>query len=338
MTMPLALLQGAPDKMLLYMMIAITVLVAIALGRRFFVNLFEVITAPTASLHHHGRNETFFFSLMVVFLGGVIGALALTVAQPQVQQGMQDLSQSVGHELAQGNSNPNYREMSATYATEIISTNIDTYVTANIPWLPAVLLAFWLIVGLLFWLLTKMFGAQATAGNFLGSLSYGYFFYGIGFALCLPAIVKLLTNILYGLSAQLSFDPLTIAGLVLVLYGLILIIMGIIQGAEIGGGQFIVCAILFLIVVGGGLIALLYYQFMPQASSFAAQVRSLDPSKAGFHMPGDTGGGAPPPPPSEPSKDEGTHVDGGGVNSQTGGKHPVAGGGSASTSGGDSGD
>jgi hypothetical protein len=332
MTMPLALQTGAPNNMLLYILIGMTVLILVALGKRFFVNLFETITAPAASMHHHGRSETFFFSFMVVLFGGLIGALVLTALQPKVHDTFVQVAKDTGRELAQGNGNPNYRDTAADWADNKILNNLETYVEGNLIWLPGVALAMWFVVGFMFWLFSKMFGAQTTLGNFLGALSYGYFFYSIGFALYLPSLIKAWTNMLFALPAAPDMDGLTIAGAVLMFYGAILIAIGVVNSSEITIGQFIVCFILYAILAGGSMSALQYYQFMPKAATFSSEVKSLDPSKAGYRLPGANGGGGAPPPPPSPPPSEGTRKPGG-VDHGDQNRHPGRGGGDSSSEG-----
>src|SRR5690606_38547757 len=146
---PLALLQASADQMMPIMLIVLTIGVLIALGKRFFVALFEIITAPQASLAYHGKENTLFFAVMVVFLGGLIGLVYLTFQQPQISSDLQSFSQSVGSQIAQGNSNPNYRDIAGEMAAARIFKNIDTYVVGNFVLYPLLCIGQWLLMGLM---------------------------------------------------------------------------------------------------------------------------------------------------------------------------------------------
>src|SRR5689334_22949597 len=111
MSLPFALLQGTDTKTMLIMLGVITLGILVALGKRFFVSMFEVITAPGASLGHYGRENNAFFSLFIVFLGGLIGLFYLTLQQPQISSKLSETAMSVGQGIAQGNSNANYRDI-----------------------------------------------------------------------------------------------------------------------------------------------------------------------------------------------------------------------------------
>jgi hypothetical protein len=301
MYFPVALLQGSDDKMMLGMVAGAILILLIALGKRFFVALFEVITSPQASLGYHGKENTFLFSMFVVFLGGVLGLLYLTLQQPQISSDLSGFAKSTGQSIAQGNSNQTYRQISGEWAASRIDNALQTYVVGNFLYFPVLMVGIWFLNGLLFWLCSKMFGAQASLPAFLGALSWAYFFYGIANALSLSSAVKSITGSLFQQQPTPDMSIPVIVSLVLSLYAFILFCMGVVQAAEIGIGQLIVCILLIGIVVGGAEYYFFSQQFVPQASAFSGEITSYDPSQPGFTIgggsytpPADTGGSAPP--------------------------------------------
>jgi hypothetical protein len=160
--------------------------------------------------------------------------------------------------------------------------------------------------------MSKMFGTQVGLSTFLGSISFAYFFLGIAMALMLPWAIKTSASSLFAQPATMTPSVPVIIGGVLALYGFILLVLGVIQAAEITAGQFIVIFILFGILAGGLSWYVTTYQVKPKVDAFVAQVTGLDPSKPGFQMPDSGGGGgglpsmpppaaAPTPAPSAPS-------------------------------------
>lgn len=294
MYLPLALLQASDDQTTLIMLAVVTLGVLIALGKNFFAALWEIITAPQASLAHHGQKNTLFFAVMVVFLGGLIGLLYLTFQQPQISSGFTSFAKEAGQQIAQGNSNPNYREIAGNWAADRIDNALQTYVVGNFIWFPIYMLVVWLINGILFFGMSKMFGTQTSLSDFLGALAYPYFFSAIASALLLPSSAKGQAAALFGQTPPQEIDvPIIIAG-VLVLYAFVLLCMAVIQAAEISAGQFIVCLILASILAGGVGYYFMTQKFVPMADEFQGEVASYDPSKANFRMPG-SGSYAPPP-------------------------------------------
>jgi hypothetical protein len=286
MELPLALLQASNDQTTLILLSVITLVVLVSLGKRFFVALWEILLAPQASLSHHGRDNTFMFAVMVVFLGGLIGLVYLTFQQPQISSDFSRFAASTGSQIAQGNSNANYREIAGRLGGDRIDNALQTFVVGNFIWFPALWLVLWIVTGLLFFLMSKMFGSQTSASDFLGALAYPFFFYAIADALSLPAQATLLTGSLFGQSPDTAMGLPTIIAAVLGFYGFVLFCMAVVQAAEISFGQFIVCLILAGILKGGAGYYLMTQQFQPMADSFVGEVTSYDPSKPGFKMPG----------------------------------------------------
>ena len=77
-------------------------------------------------------------------------------------------------------------------------------------------------------------------------------------------------------------DAFGIAGAVLMIYGLVIVLMGIAQAADLTGGQVIGVLIVMLIIFGGVGYAIFYFS-QPKWEEFAAEVQRIGPS---YYMPG----------------------------------------------------
>ena len=130
-----------PSSQLLIVFGIIGLAVLVALGGRFFTNLFEVVTAPGASLGHHGRNDQFFFSLFVVFLGGLIGSVVLLVKQAAIIEAFRTAASVIAEAAARGNANEIYRGDAMNWGVNTMMSNFDIYVTANFIFYPIVVVA-----------------------------------------------------------------------------------------------------------------------------------------------------------------------------------------------------
>jgi len=269
----LALVDGDQSLFIVLGIIALASLVA--LGGKFFVNLFEVLTAPAASLGHHGQNDNFFFSVIIVFLGGLVASFLMIHGRQELATDFHELSTAVCSDAAQQNSSEVYRDIASDWGVTTMDSQFSIYVLDNLIFVPVALVLLWLVLGLVAWVGTKMVGSAATLGNLLGSLAYGCLFMSIGFGLMAPYLVEAV----YGMVAQEPVMPggMAIAGIVLVLYGLVLYLIGISQGANITGGQAAVPVILLLVVLAG-ISFLVYYQSSPTFDDFLGSIRSYNPS------------------------------------------------------------
>jgi len=253
----------------------ITLATLVALGLRFFINMFEVITAPGASLSHYGQNDNFFFSIFVVFLGGLIGTFGLLATQSQLTTSFHDIATTLCNGAAQMNSNANYRDIAAQYGISIMDGNFDIYVTSNLVFFPILMVVLWIITGSICFVASKVFAGQGSYGNFLSGLAYGAFFYSIGLAFSVPDSLAA-----YSASLQTSAvapSALGIIGSILMLYGIVLFIMGVSQGADLAGGQ-VIGVIIVLIVVLGGLSYLGIYYATPIWQEFTNSIQSYNPA------------------------------------------------------------
>src|SRR4051794_10958646 len=147
--MPFSMLQaaGPNDRMMLIVLGVIALLTLVVLGFKFFRNLFEIITAPGASLKYHGQMDNFFFSLLVVFLGGLISVAIMVAGQDKIAQSWNNYSSKVSQDLGAANSNHIYQDVAEKYAKDRLDTNFDIYFVQNMIMMPMLFLALWFVLG-----------------------------------------------------------------------------------------------------------------------------------------------------------------------------------------------
>ncbi len=283
MTLVLAQTIGSSsDPKLLMVMGIICLLVLVALGGKFFVNLFEVITAPAASLGHHGKNDNFFFSMFVVFWGGMIGSVFLLLNKVMILEEFQSFATSVGNYVAQGNGSEIYRPDAAAWGTTVLTSGFDLYIVSNFIFFPVIAVVCWLLAGSLMYMFAKLLGGLGELSEFLGSVAYGAMFMAIGCAMSFVLKVQMLSmfSSLVGSGgvSQPSPDAISIIGLVLTLYGLILFIIGIGQGASITGGQVVGVVLIYLILVGVICYLIQSQLITPALEDFTTQIIIHNPS------------------------------------------------------------
>jgi len=151
MAVALAMLQiGSTSGQELFIILGVIMLATlIALGLKFFVNIFEVLTAPGASMRHHGQSDNFFFSIFVVFLGGLIGTFGLLASKTVLAEEFTSHATQVCNDIALGNNNENYRAIAAGWGLDTMVDNFDILVLDNLIFFPVVMVLVWLIVGLI---------------------------------------------------------------------------------------------------------------------------------------------------------------------------------------------
>ncbi|MDQ3023694.1 MAG: hypothetical protein M3R04_04795 [bacterium] len=249
--MPFSLLlqtAGQPDRTMLIVIGVVALFTLVVLGLKFLRNLFEVITAPTASLKYHGQSDHFFQSLLIVFLGGLIATTILVATQERTVTAFSHYSGHVSQDMANANSNELYRGVVEDFARTKIDSNFNIFFIQNMIMLPMLFVAVWLFFGLLCFVFSKMFGAGVTAADMLGSLAYSAFFTTIGIALAAPLIIDFIAG--QAGAPPASPDPMSMVGAVLVLYGVVLFMMGVSAAAEITIVQVVGIIVMLLIVLG----------------------------------------------------------------------------------------
>jgi hypothetical protein len=296
MTVALALLQAGQlqDNSMYIVLGILCLLVLVALGFKFWRNMFEVITAPAASLGYHGQNDNFFFSLVIVILGGLIGTFILINAQNDMTQGFHDTAVVFATAAAEGGSSTNYRDVAANWGTNKLDDTFNNNITSNLSFYPVLLVLNWIFVGFFAFLGAKMFGGHTTLGTLLGSFAYPTFFLSIGLAAFTVACFGSLSTVMSafggaGASSAAASGGMnmlwTTVGFVLLVYGIILWFIALAQGGQVTIGG-VIGVLVVLLVVNGGLGALAFYQgIAPWHKALITNIQSIDPSKPGFQMP-----------------------------------------------------
>jgi len=274
--MPLNLSLQASAGIPMWMLIGIVILLTlIVLGFKFFRNMFEVITAPAASLKYHGENDNFFFSMMLTFLGGLIATLILMQNQEQLGSAFSEYSTSISATLASSNSNQTYHDVVQNWAKDRMDLSFNTFVTNNLILYVIAALALWVVIGFLGFILARMFGGQCTAGNFLGSTAYSAFFANIGLGLAGVSIVKAIAASASG--GAPSLDGMGIAGALVLLYSLILFLMAANNAADLSSGQTVGVAIGLIILLSGAGFGI-FHEGQKTFGEFAGEVQSYNPA------------------------------------------------------------
>jgi hypothetical protein len=277
--MPLSMLlqtDGPADRTMIIVMGVIALVILVVLGLSFLRNLFEVITAPTASLKYHGQSDHFFRSLLIVFLSGLIATVIMLAGQTKIVDAYSVYSTHIATDLGEGNVNPNYKDIARDKAQRTLDSNFNIFFVQNMLILPMFFVGVWLVIGFLTFILSKIFNGGATAVDMLGTTAYSAFFMTIGFALATPFLIGQIAGAAGATAA--SPDPMGIIGAVLMLYGVVLYFLGVTHAAELSGGQTL-GVVIFLLVLLGGLSYWGYDSSSKTFETFANGIRSFDPSK-----------------------------------------------------------
>lgn len=281
-------LGSSSDPKLLMVMGIICLAVLVALGGKFFVNLFEIITAPAASLGHHGKNDNFFFSLFVVFLGGMIGSVILLINQAVIHEKFQGFASAMANFIAEGNPSEVYRADAAQWGLTQATDNFELYGISNFIFLPVVAVLIWLVSGGLMFLFAKLLGGLGTCSDFLGSVAYGAMFMTIGFAMSFVLDVQgfgMVSSLVGpGGTTAIQPDALAIAGVVISLYGLVLFIIGVTQGASLTGGQVVGVVLIFLVLTGLAGYFLQTQVIVPAFDTYQDKIIRHNPSIGGVNL------------------------------------------------------
>jgi hypothetical protein len=274
----LSLLQiGESQAQVLYIILGvITLAVIIALGGPFAKSLFYVVTAPQASLGHYGKRDNFFFSLFIVFLGGLIGTFALLYNSVELSSSFHTFSVEIANDIAQGNPSDIYRDAARDWGVEIMDRKFDLYVIQNIVFFPIVMGLLWFITGTLVFLLAKMFGSGSSYSALLGAVAYAGLFSSIGWGLLLAGSGKMLSA--YATQGAPVPGVFGIIGIVFLIYSIVLFVMAVGQGAELSSTQSVILIIILMLLIGGISYGI-FYMLQEPMDSFVREIKSYNPGK-----------------------------------------------------------
>ena len=120
-----------------------------------------------------------------------------------------------------------------------------------------------------------MLGSHAAYGNFLGSLAYSAFFASIGLGFSALFIIDSMAA--YVEQGSPAPGVLSIIGMVLLLYALVLFFMGIAQGGDLASGP-VAGVVIVLLVVLAGVGFGIYYYATPIWEEFTARIQNYNPA------------------------------------------------------------
>jgi len=264
------LLQTAdPDQSLKWILVGGIVLCIVAMGLPFFRNAFYAITAPTYSLRNMGGEDNLFFSILLVFMGGLFVSLyALLQKAYMADSFMKFASAQISQTLA-SYSNATYKPI---LFNEGVEKMMNAYYTVEslVFWLWFLWILLWLVSGVVFWFLTKAFGNQGSLKVMLSTLAYAYVLSGaiVGFF-----YFRLLGAFLASGGASPALGTAELAGAVLLLASVVYLIIAVAQGGEMSSVQAIIVFLIAAILLAG-VVFFAIYQVKPIYQSFLDELRT----------------------------------------------------------------
>ncbi len=248
----------------------------LALGENFLPNIYYAVTAPTYSLRIMSKEDSFSFSILLVFLGGLFIGLYAAFLDPAIQSAYTTFSNNLVDTILAAYPNPTYKDIIFQAGVERMHNYFEAIYTNNIVWFPVAWVAIWFIVGGLYWFMARLFGSPSTYKELLSSLAYYYVLYGViaGYFMLHAAVSSLSAS-----PGQVAVNAVDAIGSLVMLVGLIYFLICVAQGAEIGIAQTIISFIVISAVLGGIGAALWMYKFSPTFQAFASELQSADPSR-----------------------------------------------------------
>lgn len=264
------LLQTAdPDESLKWILVGGIVLCIVAMGLPFFRNAFYAITAPTYSLRNMGGEDNLFFSILLVFMGGLFVSLyALLQKAYMADSFLKFANAQIGQTLA-SYSNATYKPI---LFNEGVEKMMNAYYTVEslVFWLWFLWILLWLVSGVVFWFLTKAFGNQGSLKVMLSTQAYAYMLSGaiVGFF-----YFRLLGAFLASGGASPALGTAEMVGAVLLLASVVYLIIAVAQGGEVSSVQAIIVFLIAAILLAG-VVFFAIYQVKPIYQSFLDELRT----------------------------------------------------------------
>ncbi|OGK09636.1 MAG: hypothetical protein A2Y63_03060 [Candidatus Riflebacteria bacterium RBG_13_59_9] len=262
---PALLLQGGDlDETLKWILVGAIVLCILAMGFQFFKNTFYAITAPTYSLRNMGEDDNFFFSILLVFLGGLFAAFYTFIQRNFIAGSFESFAKAQVEQALASYSNLTYKPVVASYGIERMTDVFESLETI-IVWIPVLWLVSWLVMGVLYWLLSRAFGNQSPLKVMLSSLAYFFMLYGAvaGYFIAHALGTSFLASV-----GTPPIGAVEIIGALLGLVFFVYLIVAISQGGEITPAQAGVAWLVWGIVIGGAIAATVYYKVIPSFEAF----------------------------------------------------------------------
>lgn len=263
------LLAADPDQSLKWLFVGGIVLCIVAMGLPFFRNAFYAITAPTYSLRNMGGDDNIFFSLLLVFVGGLFLSLFALVQKATLTASyLKFANAQIGQTLA-SYSNLTYKDI---VFNEGVEKMMNAYYTIEslVFWLWFLWILLWLLSGVLFWVLTKLFGNQSPLKIMLSTLAYAYMLCGVvvGFF-----YFKLIGAFLAGGGTSPSLGAAEMIGVVLVIVSVVYMIIAVAQGGDVTPVQAFFVFLIAVILLAGAIFGVVY-QVKPVYQAFLEELRS----------------------------------------------------------------
>jgi hypothetical protein len=268
---PALLFQGGDsDQLLQWMLVGAIVLSILAMGLAFFKNLFYAITAPTYSLRDMGQNDNFFFSLLMVVIGGLFMALYALMQKSYLVASFDQFARSELNAALAGYANQTYKpvqfEFGLNRMTDVFGLAVSSILGLVLLW-PVL----WLLFGYVYWLLSRAFGNQLSLKVMLSTLAYYYLLLGIVVGYF---AIHSVGTALVAQGGSVPMGAMEIVGAVLALLALVYSVIAISQGGDLTLGQAVGGFIIWGVVLGGIIAAVVVYQLAPAYDGFLQELRT----------------------------------------------------------------
>ena len=268
---PALLFQGGDsDQLLQWMLVGAIVLSILAMGLQFFKNVFYAITAPTYSLRDMGQNDNFFFSLLMVVVGGLFMALYALMQKSYLIASFDQFARNQLTTALAGYANQTYKPVQFEFGLNRM-TDVFGLVMSSILGLVILWPVLWLLFGYAYWILSRAFGNQLSLRVMLSTLAYYYLLLGVVVGYFMVHSVGAY------LAAEGGTPPLgaiEIIGAILGLAALIYSVIAIAQGGDLTPAQAVGVFIIWNVVLGGIIAAVVTYQITPAYDNFLQDLRT----------------------------------------------------------------
>jgi|GEM_PF-1561194 len=268
---PAFLFQGGDsDQLLQWMLVGAIVLSILAMGLQFFKNVFYAITAPTYSLKNMGEDDNFFFSLLMVVVGGLFMALYALMQKGYLLASFDKFSQGQINDALAGYANQTYKPVVFEFGFNRMQ-DVFGLVMSSILGIVLLWPVLWLLFGYVYWLLSRAFGNQLSLKVMLSTLAYYYLLFGmiVGYFQIHSVGASLAAQ-----GGTVPMGTLEIVGVILGLVALAYSVISISQGGDITIAQALVVFIIWGIVLGGIVAAVYVYQLAPIYEGFLDGLRA----------------------------------------------------------------
>jgi hypothetical protein len=251
-------------------LMAIAVVCVLAMLPTFFANVYYVFVTPSFSVKKVSQDDTFLHALTLVILGGILAAIVIVTALPQIKGTVEPVVREKV-QMATASSTSNYRKTAQDVGIAQAVARVDDLITNNYFLVPVICVLCWLIWPFPLWVFSRMFASHVPLSVLYKSLAYLAFAQGLLYYFLLHgalSVVKGEPSLMTALGA--------VAAIILVFYFFIIVS----QALEINVTGAVVITV-FNLVVWGGIGALVYfYAISPAYTSFIQNIVNWDPSKS----------------------------------------------------------